>query len=57
MPGLNLDFFHRPLAVIFAPFQTLFDFLLRYTSVGLFFQRLRALTLLPPNSRSDPDAS
>jgi 6-phosphofructokinase 1 len=48
MPGLNLDFFHRPLAVIFAPFQTLFGFLLRSTFVGLFFQRLRALTSYRP---------
>ncbi|KAK3363358.1 phosphofructokinase-domain-containing protein [Lasiosphaeria hispida] len=55
MPALNIDFFLRPFAVVFYPFQTLFSFFLRSTSLGLFFSRPRTLAQhTAPNSSSIP---
>jgi 6-phosphofructokinase 1 len=51
----NIDFhFRRPLAVIFAPFQTLFAFLARTTSLGLLFQRCCGLIFRHPAPNPNP---
>ncbi len=44
MPILNIDFFLRPFAVLFYPFQALYTFLLRPTFPGLLFGRPRNLS-------------